>query len=248
MGEDVAALGVGAELDLVDGEEIDLAIKRHRLDRADEVTRPERDDLFFAGDQRDLGRAPGLDYPIVDLAREQPQRQADHPRGVAQHPLHRQMGLPGIGRPEDGYEPRGVAPRWRAVHAHQCGGCRRAPQASPSARRSGLSRRARLLFLDPGRAAGTIESRGRLAEALHGQFIDGDDPHTEEARAKGWPRSSKGAELEAMDPAAAGATLAVQRRRRQPWSQRSSPQMGGTSHVLRTDRRDGLRRPRQALQ
>ena len=38
MGEDVAALGVGAELDLVDGEEFDLAVKRHRLDRADEIT------------------------------------------------------------------------------------------------------------------------------------------------------------------------------------------------------------------
>ena len=78
MGEDVAALGVGAELDFVDGEKFDLAVERHRLDRADEIARPERHDLFFAGDQRDLGRAPGLDHAIVDFARKQPQRQADH--------------------------------------------------------------------------------------------------------------------------------------------------------------------------
>ena len=39
VGEDVAALGVGAELDLVDRQELDLAVERHRLDRADEIVR-----------------------------------------------------------------------------------------------------------------------------------------------------------------------------------------------------------------
>ena len=56
MGEDVAALGIGAELDLVDRQKLDLAVERHRLDRADEIARPGRDDLFFAGDEGDLGR------------------------------------------------------------------------------------------------------------------------------------------------------------------------------------------------
>ena len=53
MGKDMAALGIGAELDFIDGEKFDLAIERHRLDRADEILRPRRDDLFLAGDQRD---------------------------------------------------------------------------------------------------------------------------------------------------------------------------------------------------
>ena len=39
IGEDVAALGVGGELDLVDGEEIDVDVARHRLDRAHPVAR-----------------------------------------------------------------------------------------------------------------------------------------------------------------------------------------------------------------
>ena len=39
VGEDVAALGVGAELDLVDGQELDLALQRHGLDGADEIGR-----------------------------------------------------------------------------------------------------------------------------------------------------------------------------------------------------------------
>ena len=37
VGEDVAALGIGGELDLVDRQEADAAVDRHRLDRADEV-------------------------------------------------------------------------------------------------------------------------------------------------------------------------------------------------------------------
>ena len=53
VGEDVAALAVGAELDLVDRQELDLAVERHRLDRADQVGAPRRDDLLLAGDQGD---------------------------------------------------------------------------------------------------------------------------------------------------------------------------------------------------
>ena len=53
VGEDVAALGIGAELDLVDRQELDLAVQRHGLDRADEIVRPGRDDLLLAGDQGD---------------------------------------------------------------------------------------------------------------------------------------------------------------------------------------------------
>ena len=116
MGEHVAALRVGAKLDFIDGEEFDLAIERHRLDRAHEIARPRRHDLFFAGDEGDLGRAPRLDHPVVDLARQQPQRQADHARGVSQHAFDRQMRLARIGRAQNGDEPRGVAPRWRAIH------------------------------------------------------------------------------------------------------------------------------------
>jgi hypothetical protein len=100
VGEDVAALGIGAELDLVDGHELDLAGQRHGLDGADEIGRARRDDLFLAGDQGDRGLAAQLDDPVVDLAGQQPQRQADHPRGVAQHPLDGQVGLAGIGGAE----------------------------------------------------------------------------------------------------------------------------------------------------
>ena len=97
VGEDVAALEIGRELDLVDGEEGDVEIARHRLDGGDPVARVRRDDLLLAGDQRDRVGADPLDDAVVDLARQQPQRQADHARRMAEHALDGEMGLAGIG-------------------------------------------------------------------------------------------------------------------------------------------------------
>jgi hypothetical protein len=58
VGEDMAALGIGAELDLVDRQAIRPAVQRHRFDGADEIARIGRHDLLLAGDQRDGARAP----------------------------------------------------------------------------------------------------------------------------------------------------------------------------------------------
>ena len=105
MGEQVAAFGVGCELDLIDGEKLDIPAQRHGLDGADEIMRPGRDDLLLAGDQGDGARASGLDHPVVDLAGQQAQRQADHAGGVAEHPLHGQMRLAGVGRAQNRDQP-----------------------------------------------------------------------------------------------------------------------------------------------
>ena len=60
VGEDVAALEIGAELHLVDRDEGDIEIARHRLDGGDPEARIRRLDLLLAGDQRDLvGARPG---------------------------------------------------------------------------------------------------------------------------------------------------------------------------------------------
>ena len=58
VGEDVAALGVGRQLHLVDGEEVDVDLARHRLDRAHPVARPLRLDLLLAGDRAPRASAP----------------------------------------------------------------------------------------------------------------------------------------------------------------------------------------------
>src|SRR3954470_3140366 len=104
IGEHMTALRVGAQLSLVDRDESDVALHRHRFGGAQEPARVLRQDLLLAGDQGDPAGALELRDPIVDLAREQAQRKADHPGGVAAHPLDREMGLAGVGRAEDRLE------------------------------------------------------------------------------------------------------------------------------------------------
>ncbi len=106
VGEDVAALGVGAELDLVHRQELDVARQRHGFDGADEIVRPRRDDLLLAGDQGDRAGPAQLDDPVVDLTGQEPERQADHARGVAQHPLDRQVRLAGVGGTQHRHQSR----------------------------------------------------------------------------------------------------------------------------------------------
>ena len=112
VGEDVAPFRVGTQLDLVDRQEFHIDGQRHRLDRADEILRAGRDDLFLAGDQGDRSCAARSDDPVVNLAGQQSQRKADHARRVAEHPFDRQVGLAGVGRTQHRHQPgRGRARR-----------------------------------------------------------------------------------------------------------------------------------------
>ena len=101
VGEDMPPLRVGAQLRLVQSDEGEVALHRHALGGAQEPARVTRQDLLFAGDQRHLVGALQLHHPVVDLARQQPQRKADHARGMAAQPLHREMGLSRVGGPKD---------------------------------------------------------------------------------------------------------------------------------------------------
>ena len=80
VGEDVAALGVGAELRLVDRGEGELLVDRHRFGGGQEIARGRRRDPLLAGQQRDLFLALERDDAVIDLARQQTQREADDPR------------------------------------------------------------------------------------------------------------------------------------------------------------------------
>ncbi len=102
VGEDVAPLAIGGELDLVDGDEIGFEVERHRLDGADIEARGGGLDLLLAGDQRDLTGGHAGEDLVIDLAGQQPERQPDDPHVVRQHALDGEMRLAGIGRPEHG--------------------------------------------------------------------------------------------------------------------------------------------------
>ena len=115
LGEHVPAVEIGGELDFVHGDEGDVEIARHGLDRGDPVARVARLDLLLAGDEGHLVRAHARDDLVVDLAGEQAQRQADDPAGMAQHALDGEMGLAGVG----GTEHRRDAPRLRLAGARR---------------------------------------------------------------------------------------------------------------------------------
>jgi hypothetical protein len=106
VGEDVAALRIGAELGLVEGDEGEVALHRHGFGGAQEPARVPGQDLLLAGDQGDPILALHPHHPVVDLARQQPQREADHPARMRRHPLDGEMGLAGIGGPKDGGQRR----------------------------------------------------------------------------------------------------------------------------------------------
>ena len=111
VGEDMAAFEIGGDLDFVDGEERHVEIARHRFDGGDPEARILRLDLLLAGDQRDGLGARAIGDLVVDLARQEPQRQTDDAAGMRQHPLDGEMRLAGVGRPEHG----GDAGAWRAI-------------------------------------------------------------------------------------------------------------------------------------
>ena len=100
VGEDMAALAVGRELDLIDGHEVRFELPWHCFHGAHIEACGWRLDLLLACDERHLlGPRPGNDL-VVDLAGQEPQRQADHAHLVCEHALDGQMRLAGIGGPE----------------------------------------------------------------------------------------------------------------------------------------------------
>src|SRR5262249_40352552 len=100
VGEDMAALEVGGELHLVDGEKGDVEVAWHGLDGGDPIAWAGWLDLLLAGDERDRLRAHARRDLVVDLARQEPQRQPDDSGGMTEHALDREMSFTGVGRPK----------------------------------------------------------------------------------------------------------------------------------------------------
>jgi len=94
------------DLDFVDGHEFHRAVERHGLDGANEILGALRRDLFLACDQRRRRLPLSLDHPVIDLPRQQPERQPDHAGGVTEHPLDREVGFAGIGGTQNTLEHR----------------------------------------------------------------------------------------------------------------------------------------------
>ena len=116
VGEDMAPVEIGCELNFIHRHESKVEIARHRLDGRNPVARRFRLDFFLARDERDRVRTRLFHGAVIDLAREKPERQADHPARMGEHPLDRIMGLAGIGRPKQDRDTPGAVPQkwiWR---------------------------------------------------------------------------------------------------------------------------------------
>ncbi len=115
VGEDMAALHVGAELGFIERHEGEIAFgaaagqaaarDRHALSSAEEIAGFWREDLLLAGKQGDLILALDRDDPVIDFAGQQAQRESHEAGGVAAHALDRIVGLARIRGPQHGDEP-----------------------------------------------------------------------------------------------------------------------------------------------
>ena len=104
-------LWIRTKLDFIDRNQISAHAFGHRLDGADPILGARRHDPLFACDQCHDGRATQGNDAVIDLAREQTQRQPDHPRAMRQHPFDCIGRLACIGRAQNGHDP--------AVTCHQ---------------------------------------------------------------------------------------------------------------------------------
>jgi hypothetical protein len=102
VGEDVTSIEIGAELHLVDCEKRHVEVARHGFDSADPKAGVRRLDLLLAGDESDGFRSDAFHNLVVDLTRQESQRQADNSGRMAEHALDRQMRLAGVGGAKHG--------------------------------------------------------------------------------------------------------------------------------------------------
>ncbi len=98
----MTTLEIGGELNFIDGQERDIKVARHGFDGGDPEPRIGRLDLLLAGDESHGIGADAFHRAVVDLARQQPQRQPDQAGRMRQHAFDREMSLAGIGRPKHG--------------------------------------------------------------------------------------------------------------------------------------------------
>ena len=80
VGEDVAAFRIGGELRLIKRNECQIGFRRHRLNRAKQPTRTFRLDPLFPSNQRNVGSALDRADPVINFARQEPQRKTNRAR------------------------------------------------------------------------------------------------------------------------------------------------------------------------
>jgi hypothetical protein len=94
------AFGIRPNLRLVERGKGDVTVNRHRFGSAQQPAGTRWQDFLFAGQQPDLFGPLQRHDPVINLARQQSQREAHHAARMPAHPLDREMRLAGVGRAE----------------------------------------------------------------------------------------------------------------------------------------------------
>ena len=105
VGENMATLRISTELDFIHCQVIGAHPFRHRLNSADPILRARRHNPLFASDQSHHGWPAQRDNPVIDLTRQQAQRQADDARPMAQHAFNGVGGFTCVGGAQNGHNP-----------------------------------------------------------------------------------------------------------------------------------------------
>ena len=96
--EHMAALRIGAELDLIYREKVTPHALGHGLNGTDPIFRARRHNALLAGHQSHNGRPPQRYDFVINLACQQSQGQSHDSRAMRQHPFNGIMGFARVGR------------------------------------------------------------------------------------------------------------------------------------------------------
>ena len=88
VGKHMAAFGVGRQLALINRHELHLAANRHGFGGANKIARFGRQNFLFASNESQICLMHVAEIAaqaaVIDLARQKPQRQANHAAGMGQ--------------------------------------------------------------------------------------------------------------------------------------------------------------------
>ena len=103
----MSAFAIGGQLCLVECDEGCIGRARHGLHGAAQIPRACGLDTLLTGNERDRLISLDRDEAVINLARKQAQRETDDAARMRAHPFDGEVGLAGIGGPEDRLD-RGV--------------------------------------------------------------------------------------------------------------------------------------------
>ena len=104
VGEYMPPFPVRCQLNLINDQTVNITFQWHRLNCTAEISGMRGDNFFFACYQCDSRRAQTRDDFIIIFSGKKPERKADHPALMPQHPVNGIKGFTGIRRSQNTFD------------------------------------------------------------------------------------------------------------------------------------------------